>query len=590
MKARYAAIVGFCVALAMVHAILAFWTPIQGDDWNHWIWAGQHRTDDSFALSWLGAHASFADAIGYVLARCRNVHVLISPMVMVALVVGLFVLAMRRWPRPTWDDILGLALVSTLLWIGQPAAGVTLFHTPSVALYVYGAAAAAWFAVPLRCGWTPPRAVWPLLAVLGYCAGSSARTIGALTLIGTLLALRAMPRAKRQSWMWIALGGLVVGVIVGYATPPWIEFSRVFRRGLEANLTGQGLLRYAVQETGEIVAFVVALGLLDVALRLFRRPHAADDGRPDPTDTLRWLLGAFATAIWALFGPKYNEATLFPVTCLLVVGALPYLVWLATARFTRIVLVVVAIAVHAITWSTMLAKYHKLGTEGFARMTALEATPKGQIAYVPRFSQTGSDFWFMGEDLWLARLRSLVAIEAFDARDIVLDPAFRRYEPSPNIELALEVDNASDTERKAAHEPAVWATELSAARKQFEIFTKRLRANTGRAISARLVVKNVVFDQRGTRPLLAAWVDAHGTMIPRIARSPLDENSQYTIRIYPPDSRQFNEAWIIDDGIAVQTQYHGGSTRLQPLFIRLQVVVACNKDRCLAADAFLPRL
>ncbi|HEY5946295.1 MAG TPA: DUF6056 family protein [Kofleriaceae bacterium] len=588
MKARYAAMIGFCFALAIVYAVVAFWTPIQGDDWNHWIWAGQHRHDDHWFASFAASHFTFADAVSYLLARCRSVHVVLSPVVMVALVVGLFVNATRRIPRPSWQDLLGLSLVSTLLWIGQPAAGVTLFHTPAVALYVYGAAVAVWFIAPLRCGWAVPRSLWPALALAGYCTGSSARVIGAAALVGTIVAIVATPRERRARWMWIALGSLVIGVIAGYASPPWIEFGRVFRRGLEANLTGQGLLRFAYQETGEIIAFVMALVVADMILGVLGRPHADQATRPDARDTLRWVLAAFATTAWCLFGPHYNEATLLPVTCLLVIAALPYVLWLANVRALRLLIVAAVVGVHVIAWSLALTAYHRFGAEGARRMAILQSTKPATTAIIEPYSVVPTSFWFFGEDLDNARMRQLLAIESFGLTDIAFDPPFRKLERNPGIEVVLESD-ATPAELAAVHAPAIWGTELAAARKQFELLVARLHATTKRKLSLRLVVKNVELPERGARPLLAAWSDSTGTMIPRVARSPLDENAQHTIRIYPPYSREFSEAWIVQGGKSTSAQYHGGSPRVHPLVIDVHVVVVCNKARCLAADAFVPR-
>jgi len=478
--------------------------------------------------------------------------------------------------------------VSALLWIGQPAAGVAFFHTPHVALYLYGVTAAVWLVVPLRCAFDVPRWAWPLMALLGYCAGSSSRAIGAATLIGVLLMLRAVPQYRRATWMWVALGGLVVGVIAGYASPPWIEFGRVVRRGLEQNLTGTGLLRYALQETGEIVALVATFVLLDIVLGVLLGRERASGEPPNPSDTLRWALAACITSIWCLFGPRYNEATLLPVTVMLVIAALPYLTWLASSRLLRGILIATAVGVHAIAWPILLAKYHRFGSEGFARLEAFERTPDGAIAFVRPYSQVPPSFWFFGEDLGNARQRSLLAIAGFGLRDIVFDPPHRRIDLNPGLHFALEVEGVTREQLQSARAPTIWASEPSAARKQFEIFIKRLRATVANPV-ARLVVKNVTLAEAGKRPLLAAWCDGKRTMIPRVARSPLDENSRYTVRVYGDDARQFKEAFVIDSDNATAAEYARGSVRLQPLTMGLNVVVLCNPERCLVADAFVPR-
>ena len=167
-----------------------------------------------------------------MLARCRAVHALLTPVVALALIVGLFTVALRRLPRPTWPDVLALMLASTLLWIGQPWAGVTLFHTANVALFVYGSAVMVWFIAPLRCNWDPSRRSWPVLVVAGYCVGTSTRAIATATLVYFIVALCK----RRAPWMWFACAGLVIGVVVGFANPPWVEIARVMNRGFEPDL------------------------------------------------------------------------------------------------------------------------------------------------------------------------------------------------------------------------------------------------------------------------------------------------------------------------------------------------------------------
>jgi hypothetical protein len=576
MKARIA-LVAFLVVLAAVHAVLAAWTPIQGDDWNHWIWAGQHQ--GAGIGTWIVAHLQFSDAIGYLLARCRVAHMIVTPCMFVALVIGLFTLAMRRLPRG--EDLLGVTLVSALLWLGQPSAGITYFYTPYTASLVYGSTVAVWFAVPFRCGWNV-RAPWlPLLVFAGYCAGTSTRGIAIALLVCVIVTLR---RAPRQRWMWIAFAGLIVGVLAGFALPPWIEVPRVVRRGLEANLV---LIKLPIEEIGELMSLTTAFFMLDLVLGAFGKQRAPASERPDVRPPIALSVIAFATSVVCLFGPKYNEALLLPATCLVLIACVPFVLWLARAPLTRYLVIALVIIVHVTAWSIALAKYHRFGSEGDARIATLQSTAPAQVAVVRPYSQTLSDFWFIGEDLGAARVRELVAIEGFGLGGVSLQPTFRRMELDPDVEIALEVEGISPAQLEQAHAPHVWASDIGAARKQFELFAKRLGTIVTNPV-ARLVVKNVTWDD--PRPLSVSWIDANGTMNPRVSRSTLDENSFYTIRLYGAPAKQFKEAWIIDRGKKTETSYRGGSPRLRALTATLQVVIVCNPSRCLVADAFVPRL
>jgi len=581
MRGRYAALFTFMVAVAVVHALIAGWTPIQGDDWNHWIWVGEHK--DSGIGAFIVTHLSFSDAVSFVLARHRWFHTLVTPMVFVALVLGLYTVAMRRLPRATYDDLFGLALTYALLWLGQPSAGVTFFYTANTAPLVYGVTVAIWFIAPFRCGWTPRGAWLPVLAVAGYLAGTSTRAIATAALVGVIIALYRGPRAR---WMWVAFGGFLGGVLLGYAIPPWLEVPRVVRRGIDPNLV---LLKLSFEEIGEIVSMVLAFYLLDVCLGALKRARAPIEERPETRDTLRWFIAWFATSIWCLFGPHYTEAMLLPATCMIAIAALPYLMWLARSRTIRILLVVLAVAVPAIAWSIALVKYHRFGREGAERLQILETTKPGEIAVIAPYSQTLESFWFMGEDLGAARLRQLIALEAFDLRSIDMFPTHRRMELDPDLQLELEVEGLTPEQLAAAQPPKFWASDVGAARRQFEQFVRRLKRIVPKPV-ARLVAKNVAMNDPQHRPLYAAWIDAKGAMIPRIARSPLDENSYYTIRIYGWQAGRFRSAWIIDRGTTTETPYRGGAPQLRPPFASMNVVVVCKADRCLVADAFVPRL
>lgn len=581
------ALLAFVTVFAVVHAVVGWWTPIQGDDWNHWVWAGRHRDDHGVAwlFAWLKTHYTFSEAVGYVLARCRVVHALVSPVVTLGLIVGLFTVAMRRLPLATWQDVLGLVLASTLVWIGQPWAGVTLFHTANVAFFVYGSALMLWFIAPVRCDWQPPRALWSLLAIAGYCVGTSTRAIATATLVYFIFALRT----KRAPWMWVAFAGLVIGVIVGYASPPWLEIMKVVRRGFEPNLVGRGLLSFTVAKTGELVALTAVLVLANAALGLFNRTRAPADAAPEPTDTLRWMAAWIGTEVWCLFGPHYDRPLVLPATCMLVVAALPYLVWLARAPAIRYVLLTIAILVHAVSWWNALTRYHKHHEMADERMETLSNAKPGDTVTIHHYSPAPEDDWFLGEDLGSAQLRQLVAIDAFGLRDITVDPPYRHIDPNPGIELELETDGATPEELEAAHVPAFWANDVAAARKQFDLFVARLHARAPHA-AARLVVKNVDVPLIGSRKLYAAWADATGSMIPRVSRSSVTWSGEYTVRIYRPYAEHLTEGYVLLDGEPKAIKPRDGQVKVLPLTQQRVVIVACTADRCVLADAFYPRI
>ena len=612
MKLPRFALVGFLLAMAIVHAIIAFWTPIQGDAWRHWQWHGDGVS------AWLHDHWTFSDAIGFVLARSNAVHVILTPAVEVALVIGVFVLAMRRLPRSEWRDVLGVALVSALIWIAQPRAGVTWFHIPSVATYIYGAAVAVWFIAPWRCGWVVPPAVWPLLAIAGYCVGTSSRAIAVATLIGIVLALRrpednrslAGPQRRtdrrhpgpkvpptgdgpRARWMWIGLGGLVVGVIAGHVHPT------AFEPAVWSSLP--------VVEGGRLISLIAAFVLGGAITGVL----GAD--RPDPAETLGWFAAWLAIAVWCVIGPHTVASVYLPATIALVAGGLPYLVWLARTRWLAVAIVSLAIAVHALVWFTALRTYHALADTGRDRLAFLQHTKQGDLAVVPPYPQIAPTSWFFGEDLESAATRQQLAIDGFGVHDIAIVPGFRTLEPNPGLAVELVVEGDRRTAVDAARPPAIWATELSVARRQFVQFVARLRDLGGEGASARLVVRGHRFAELRDRPLLVAWFD-HGTLVaPEVTRAPLGEQREAMGGGDPAgfaggaggeaprgtddgdrivttiDHAGFTEAWALHDDVATSIPYDSGHLAIQPLVTGMYVIAVCDAQRCLAADAYTPR-
>jgi hypothetical protein len=566
---KRAGVIGCFVAMALVFSIVAAWTPVQGDGWLHWVWAARHP--GAGLGTWLLAHSSSAEAFGYVLARCPSVHVVGSPMIACALVVGLFVVAVGR--TPTAEDLLGLALVSALIWIAQPHPGVTWFYPTSTAMHIYGAAAAVWLIAPLRCGWKVPAIAWPGLVVLAYCAGTSTRAIAVVTLV-------AMVWIARGRWKPVTFV-LFLATVLGFAKSPYFEVGKVVRRGLDPNLF---VLKLPIEEIGKVVALVGVFALIELGRRTFGKVGVPDDDRPDAPTSARLLVAYLASSVLCMFGPKYYEATLFPATCLLVVAALPWLLWFARLRGFRIALAVVAVAVHAVAWGMALKTYRWIGEEGAARFAVISKAAAGSSPTVPPSSEILQSAWFVGEDFITPRVRQLVAVEVFGLHDISVAPGFRRLEANPMVQVAFEQEGATPAELAAARPPAIWSTVPSVAREQFEALTKRLPTH----VTARLVVTNPAFAELHGRPLLVAWTADDRPVLARAQISTLDEENQYTIKMSAVNPKQFDEAWWVQGDVTTKTPYRNGTPRIRPTLSLRTAIVFCGADRCLLLEAFVP--
>jgi hypothetical protein len=584
------ALAGFVVALVAVHAIAAWWQPLQVDDWGHLLWDVRHDG------GWLATHFTSADMVGYALAHSAALTAIVSALAYLALVIGAFVLANRRLPRSdAWDDVLAVIAVSALLWIAQPRAGLVWFHRTHVALHLWGCAVAVWLLAPFRCGWRVRRGGMVALAVAGLIVGTSSRQIALATLVGVGLAIRRTPRPGREPWMWVALAGLAAGTVIGLIDAPHMEPLRVLHRGLEPNLNA---LNLPIREGGQLIALVVLLALarlgLDrlpgrpdaAAVALLGRPDAAAVALPEPRETYALFWAWLAICVVCLFGPRYSEATLLPSTVVLVIAALPYVAWLCGARVLRWAVIAFAIGVHVIAWATALTLFGKLGGEFRDRMTRLETAPPGSVAVIAPYSEVQPSSWFFGEDL-MAVSRQLIGIELFGVRDIELAPRFHRLEDNPHLEITLESDGLSDEQVRAAS-PAFWATDAGSARQQLDVFTKQVERAAGKAFTARLVVGQLEFPERKGRPLYAGWYEHGEITLPRVVRATPDPTDRQTISLSPFFAAAHPEAYAVRDGKAVPLPYDETGYKVQPMVGGLLAVIACNARRCLLVDALLP--
>lgn len=583
-------LVGFLAALAAVHGIVGWWQPVQATDWDALQWDARHPG------SWLATHFTSSNILAYALAHGALLHAVVCAIAGPAIVLGAFTIAHRRLPRlDAWDDVLGVLATSALIWIAQPRAGFTWFHRTNVAWHVCGCAAALWFAAPLRCGWRVRRSGMVVLAAAGFIVGTSTRQIATATLVSVAVWLRRTPIAERARWMWVALGALLAGTILGFIGAPRVTASRMIELGFVRSLD---LLNVPIRAGGQLIALVLLLALAELVLgpAAGSAPHPA--GRagsapawnaelPDPRETRAWLWTWLGICVACLFGPRYSEATLLPATLVLVIAALPYVRWLCSARVLRWTIAAIAVGVHAVAWPTALVLFARLGGEFRDRVARLERTPAGSIAVVAPYSEVLPSSWFFGED-WARASRQLVGIDVYHVRDIEFEPRFGRLEDNPRLVIQLEASGLSDDQLRAAS-PVYWASDPGAAREQFTVFMNRARRAAGPAFTARLAVDGLDFPERRGRPLQVAWYDHGAVTVPRVTRGNPDPNDRRKITLPAAVAAAHPEAYVVHAGSAAPLAYDGAAYHIQPLVAGLIAVVACAPRRCLLVDAFLPK-
>ncbi|HLL20525.1 MAG TPA: hypothetical protein VK427_00255 [Kofleriaceae bacterium] len=571
----------FVVALLALFGVVSWLSPLGGDDWDAHVWAAQRRHADSWLLEFFASHYTLADVVGYVIARSTLVHTLLTPVVALAVVVGTFVLATRRRPRfDRWDDVVGLVLVSALVWIAAPRAGLVYFHRPFVATWLYGTALTIWFLMPVRCGLRPRGAWLALVLFAGLVAATSTRQLGLFAMAAVGVGIRRTPRADR-GWLWLALAAVTVGTAIGFVDR-FFDF-RGYKPSFELSLVA---LNLPIYEGGELVTLVLGLVMVKLVIGALW-PHHAGDAASDTRETLAWLGAWVGYFVFALLGPRYSEASLFPAAIILVIGAYPYVMWVMTSRPLRIVVLVLALAVNVVAWSFALRTYVPLHGEYRDRIAKLAAAPEGSTATVTTYRQIRPTFWALGEDWNEAARRQVVATEVYDLQDIELSPAFRRLESNPRLAIRLEVEGVTPEQLRAVGAPAAWATTLPAARVQFGAFIQALRRTVKSPFSARLAIDLPLDVVRG-RPLLVAAYTGRRMAMPKVSRKPPDDESRQAIAVRPAlFVAAHPEAYVVIGDRSKPVTYARGY-RVQVLTTERHAVVVCDPARCFLVDAFIP--
>ncbi len=209
MSSRRAPVVllAMVVANTVVLALLAGWTPLSSSDWEAARWAADHAAASPAAI--VAGHATFAKLVAYGLVRVPVLHALGTPLCATLLVVLAFAFSRRRLPAASWEDVLDVAVLSTLVWIGQPRLGLVLCYRSYAAMYVWGGAIALGVLLPYRSGWTVRGAWVAVLAVAALAAGAKARrsfrvpprsATRSARCAGAAAAARRSPRGCGSAW------------------------------------------------------------------------------------------------------------------------------------------------------------------------------------------------------------------------------------------------------------------------------------------------------------------------------------------------------------------------------------------------------
>jgi Family of unknown function (DUF6056) len=412
------------VPWALVLVICLRWEPVLRDSWNYVLWyrAGGELTvaslwDHAWGM-YLGGNPRLGQVATFALLSPSNLHVWVTPMVVLGTFGLLTALVLGRWPRLRHaDDAWVFAAVAAMILLVVPQVGPMFCYRPFVGNYVYGFFFHLALYLPYRLFAAAPRRYprWltPVMLMGAVAAGLTNEHTGPASLLLLAAAMAWFHRRgdRTAAWMWAGLVGLALGYVALYLAP-----GHAFRYGGVA--TQQGLLeRVLSRPAGEswrvVRTFLVPAACTfpwwALAFWVRRRSPGADAPSERRVAVAAFAAGC-AMAITLLGSPKYGPRLYFAPVSLAVVAAL---IWARPAfaqRTPRALLLAGSLAISSWGFARLVSTYHRAHGEFAQRMALLTHATAGTRVLVPPYSLPASR-WFLGEDLVAPELRATIAAE-----------------------------------------------------------------------------------------------------------------------------------------------------------------------------------
>ena len=403
-----------------VLALCAHWEPIVRDSWGHVSW--HHLIGLSPAHLWAFAKGSYEHnnpRLGQVLTLLLFTpgpwHVLVAPVIELALFVLLATIALGRWPSPRrTDDALVFATIFALVAVTSTVFGQMLFYRPYTGNYLCGLAISLALVVPYRLHAEAPRAwgwlpVVPMLA-LGFAAGMCNEHTGPAFAAALVFAIAVFVRRgeRPRAWMIAGLVGLLAGGLALYLAPGQdVRYNGLAtHQGIVGRIVGRGVLGdLKVLGSGVWILWpLVAWGVLGALAGPGERSRAR-------AVTERVALGtALLSVVTLLASPKQGARLYFASTTLVCLALASWLVPRLAARRARAVAWAMAAAALAFVGWRCVHVYRIVGPEYEARAATLAHAPRGSTVTVPAYT-VGQSRWFLGDDFEAASHRQAIAAQ-----------------------------------------------------------------------------------------------------------------------------------------------------------------------------------
>jgi hypothetical protein len=579
---RTAYLTGVC-ALWLLFFVQATNAAVLLDDWFQVRYWRDH--DLGLAAMWAYARHNYfhynpriGENFLAIIDGSRTIHLIATPLVQLAALATVFVIALGRWPRPTLRDLQLLLFLQTMIWLVIPIPGIMYFYRPYATNYLWAFTITLALFVPYRLALASaaPRAggwLSPITLVLGWLSGMCNEHTGPTAIVAlAALGYGAWRRHQLRAWMVTGLIGLGVGYLMLFFAPG----QQVRYGGLATHATPIALLAergvtgglalvgdFLLEARLGIFLFIAAI----VRFALTRKRLGLGLPRGAVCAAAAIAAAAFAIVITLVASPTASDRVLYAPGVLLVAafGAVTEQLYLeASLRRMLVAACLVAFGYHAL-------RFVEAGYQGRAdsdqRLALLGATRPGAVAVVPSYRDPKRSRWQLGDDFVdFPFLRDYVGGELFDLARVDVD----QRGPAPAISV-LAV-------------PATGAA-VPTYRQLQALGRPRLREVLGP--QRRISIVGLFEDPR-RRPLLVVEVSPTGDTF--VDGHPEDTPGGHAIRVtrttLPP---RLEQAYVIGCGLVQATALPGDSADDPRLAVDERfcrgpfTAIVCQSDRCWVA-------
>jgi hypothetical protein len=414
--------------------LCAHWEPVLRDGWAHVEWFrdrahGLGSFYDFVRECYLRENPRLGQPLTLLSYAPGPYHLIVTPLVELAVLALLTAVALGRWPSVTRsDDALAAVLVTAVLAACQPQIGPILAYRPFTWNYMFGLGMNLWWLMPYRRERIAPLPVrwWraPGSFVLGIAAGMcnehTGIAFGAMALLATLIAWR---RGGLRAWMIAGLVGLIAGYIVLLTAPAQhMRYEGLAERaGLFARIVDRGVVENLRLFVAIALDLVLALPLL--AIGLAQRPRPAPGPAADRGSHAVLALGGVVCAVTLLASPRIGGRLYLASIALIGAGLTGWLVARLTAAWARRTCALLAAVVLVWVSVQVITIYRVVGPLGAIRRDRVVHAPPGAAVTVPRYPFAQGRY-FLGDDFEIREVREPTA-KIFGLASVALEPAGR---------------------------------------------------------------------------------------------------------------------------------------------------------------------